>query len=210
MASLLDAETRIRAISGAVFVVLVMGCIWLSPWTNVALWFLVGGLGVMEFRKADPQSGGLPIYFILVAALSLAIWSWPGGGGAYDPWHALAFVWMVWANDTGAYLVGKPLGRHKLWPRVSPGKSWEGLAGGLVASAVVAGLIFGWPWAGLGALIGALATAGDLTQSAWKRKLGLKDSGSLIPGHGGVLDRFDGFLFAAPMYWQIMRNFVFE
>ncbi|MGB2015172.1 MAG: phosphatidate cytidylyltransferase, partial [Flavobacteriales bacterium] len=79
-------------------------------------------------------------------------------------------------------------------------KSWEGTVGGVVASALVAGLSLGWEWAWLGGLMGALSTAGDLTQSAWKRRRNMKDSGSLLPGHGGIMDRFDGFLFAAPVY----------
>lgn len=208
MASLLDAETRTRALAGAVFVAVVMGAVWLSPWTNAALWVTVGVLGVLEFRKADPNGSHLAMYLIAVSAMSLAVWGWKGGVEGYDPIYVLAFLWMVWANDTGAYLVGKPLGRHKLWPRVSPGKSWEGFIGGLIAAALVAGAVFGWSMWGVGAAVGALATAGDLTQSAWKRRLGIKDSGTLIPGHGGILDRFDGFVYAAPMYWQFMRTFV--
>lgn len=208
MASLLDAETRTRAVAGAVFVAVVMGAVWLSPWTNLALWVVLGVLGVLEYRKADPGSKPWGMYLIAVAAISLAVLGW--SEEAYEPLHVLAFLWMVWANDTGAYLVGKPLGRHKLWPRVSPGKSWEGFIGGLLAAALVAGAVFGWSMMAIGAAVGALATAGDLTQSAWKRRLGIKDSGTLIPGHGGILDRFDGFVYAAPMYWQFMRIFVLD
>ena len=107
---------------------------------------------------------------------------------------------MIWANDTGAFVVGKPLGKHKLWPSVSPGKSWEGTVGGAVMAALVAALALGPEWAWLGGLMGALSTAGDLTQSAWKRRRNMKDSGNLLPGHGGIMDRFDGFLYAAPVY----------
>lgn len=207
MASLFDAETRTRALAGAVFVAVVMGAVWLSPWTNYLLWMVVGVLGVLEYRKADPAGRPLGMFLIALAALSMAVWGW-SPSLTYEPLHVLAFLWMVWANDTGAYLVGKPLGRHKLWPRVSPGKSWEGFLGGLLAAALVAGAVFGWSMMALGAAVGALATAGDLTQSAWKRRLGIKDSGTLIPGHGGILDRFDGFVYAAPVYWLFMRTFV--
>ena len=107
---------------------------------------------------------------------------------------------MIWANDTGAYVVGKPFGRRKLWPAVSPGKSWEGTLVGHVGLAWRGVGSFGCGVDVAGRLMGALSTAGDLTQSAWKRRRGMKDSGNLLPGHGGVMDRFDGFLIAAPVY----------
>lgn len=210
MPKLFDAETRVRAVSGAAFVAVVMGAISFGLWTNAVLWLLVGGLAIREFCQVETQRTGVSLllvslWFLNIAALNSAM---PFAGGAYNAMHVFGLVWMIWANDTGAYVVGKPLGRHKLWPRISPGKTWEGFAGGLVAAAFVAGLIFGWSMMWMGAAIGALATAGDLTQSGWKRQLGIKDSGNLIPGHGGILDRFDGFLYAAPAYWLIMRIFV--
>lgn len=114
----------------------------------------------------------------------------------------------VWSADIAAYFAGLAWGRHRLAPRVSPGKSWEGAVAGLLVGAVVGGasgplLGLGWP---RGALLGcALAVAGltgDLAESALKRAAGRKDSGRLVPGHGGVLDRFDSVLFAAPvLYW---------
>ena len=204
MAQLFDSETRMRAVSGVVFVAVMMGGIYLGQWTNAALWLVIGALAVREFRQVDRLRVGLFIWFLLIAALNGTM---PMAGGTYEVLQVFGLVWMIWANDTGAYLVGKPLGRHKLWPRISPGKSWEGFVGGLLAAAAVAGLIFGWSLMWVGAAIGALATAGDLTQSAWKRKLGIKDSGNLIPGHGGILDRFDGFLYAAPAYWAILYIF---
>lgn len=111
------------------------------------------------------------------------------------------FLCLVWTNDTLAYVFGRMFGRHKLMPSVSPGKTWEGFAGGVLSAAGVA-----WAWTGepmmalMGGLVGVLATAGDLTQSAWKRRRNLKDSGAILPGHGGFLDRFDGFLYALPAY----------
>lgn len=205
MARLNDRETRVRALSGAVFVVVVMAAIGWGAWSNAALWGVVAFLGMREGWKAQPTGGWKVALAVLPAAFAMVAWGWMSD--PYDAWPVLAFVWMIWANDTGAYVVGKPLGKHKLWPRVSPGKSWEGFAGGLVASSLVAGGVFGWEWSPLGALIGALSTAGDLTESAWKRRLGLKDSGQLMPGHGGALDRFDGFLYAAPAYWAFMCIF---
>ncbi len=205
MARLNDRETRVRALSGAVFVVVVMAAIGWGPWSNAVLWAAVALLGLREGWRAQPESKAKVALAVMPAAAAMGAWGWMAE--PYDPWPVLAFVWMIWANDTGAYLVGKPLGKHKLWPRISPGKSWEGFIGGMAAAALVAGAVFGWEWSAMGALIGALSTAGDLTESAWKRRLGLKDSGQLMPGHGGALDRFDGFLFAAPAYWAFMCIF---
>jgi len=117
----------------------------------------------------------------------------------------LLLVLAVWSFDTGAYLVGRQLGRHHFLVHISPGKTAEGVAGGLVAATAVVCLMLwavGQPPAGgllLGPLLGLAAQAGDLAESMIKRAAGAKDSGALIPGHGGVLDRIDSFLFAAPV-----------
>jgi phosphatidate cytidylyltransferase len=121
---------------------------------------------------------------------------------------------FLWVNDTGAYLSGSLFGKHKLFPRVSPGKSWEGsIGGGLLVIAVAA--LMGWletsgtvamdnayfsipEWMGLGLIVVFFGTWGDLVESLFKRTLGIKDSGSILPGHGGMLDRFDSSLMALP------------
>ncbi|MBE6323116.1 MAG: phosphatidate cytidylyltransferase [Bacteroidales bacterium] len=126
-----------------------------------------------------------------------------------DKFIVLAIFVLIWVNDTFAYLTGmgtsKTIGNHKMFPRVSPKKSWEGLAGGAVM-AVVASVIFsrladiaGFStavWIGLAIVIVVFGTIGDLCESIFKRTLGVKDSGTILPGHGGMLDRFDSVLFA--------------
>lgn len=120
----------------------------------------------------------------------------------------LLFV-LIWAADTGAYFAGRLWGRHKLARRVSPGKTWEGAVGGIVlaTAAATAGACWlaypGAPWAGwlaLGAAVAIISIVGDLTISMFKRCAGVKDAGNIFPGHGGVLDRLDSLLAAAPVY----------
>lgn len=129
---------------------------------------------------------------------------------AWTPWVVVAYVTIIWANDVCAYLVGMTVGRRKLFERLSPKKSWEGFFGGL-AGAVGAGLAAGHllgaslaAWAGLALVAAVVAVAGDLAESMFKRAAGVKDSGSLIPGHGGVLDRFDAMLLSAPFVFVYM------
>lgn len=130
-------------------------------------------------------------------------------------WCIFVFV-TVWITDTGAFFAGNAFGRRKLAPRVSPNKSVEGAVGGLVL-ALFAGFFF-WMWTELGPLpvilllsliTSIVSQVGDLFESAIKRSAGVKDSGNLIPGHGGILDRFDSFLFAIPLvYFALMLGLV--
>lgn len=120
-------------------------------------------------------------------------------------WLLLALA-LTWINDSMAYFVGSAWGRHKLWPRVSPKKTWEGLFGGLVSTLVGGGLLAHYlvnvpTWSGvlLGLLIAIAATFGDLAVSLLKRMAQLKDSSNLIPGHGGILDRLDSLMFTVPI-----------
>lgn len=134
-----------------------------------------------------------------------------GGAVVYDYLLPLSIFIFLWTNDTGAYISGSLLGKHKLFPRVSPGKSWEGsIGGGLLVLAVAAlvghiansnegGHILSIPgWMGLGLVVVFFGTWGDLVESLFKRTIGIKDSGKILPGHGGMLDRFDSSLMAIP------------
>ncbi len=129
--------------------------------------------------------------------------------GEYYYLLPLSVFLFIWCNDTGAYLCGTLLGRHKLFPRVSPKKSWEGSIGGGVLVLVVAAVVWHLEsshlsglsliaWLGLGIVVVFFGTWGDLIESLVKRTLGIKDSGSILPGHGGMLDRFDSALIAIP------------
>ena len=136
-----------------------------------------------------------------------------GGLGSERAW-ILALVLVVWAFDTAAYFTGRRIGRHAFMHHISPSKTVEGVLGGMVAAAVVGAVLigaFGRPWlAGMafGLAVAAAAQAGDLAESMLKRAAGAKDSGSLIPGHGGILDRVDSFLYAAPVaYFYVVSVF---
>jgi phosphatidate cytidylyltransferase len=112
---------------------------------------------------------------------------------------------MTWSNDTAAYVIGSKFGRHKLFPRISPNKTWEGTAGGTVVTFLIA-VALSWfvdelyllNWIVLAVIVSVFGSFGDLVESMLKRSLDVKDSGSLLPGHGGMLDRFDGFIFLLP------------
>ncbi|MHB8845579.1 MAG: phosphatidate cytidylyltransferase, partial [Nitrospirota bacterium] len=127
-------------------------------------------------------------------------------------WLVFLFL-VIWASDTGAYYAGTTWGKHRLYEKISPKKSIEGLVGGTLASAVVAVLCTVWlvpamGWAEavfVGALLALVGTVGDLVESLLKRSAGVKDSGTLIPGHGGILDRMDSMLFAAPVLFYYLR-----
>lgn len=129
-------------------------------------------------------------------------------------WLVLYVVFTAWAADTGGYFVGRKFGRHKFAPVLSPGKSWEGMIAAVVASSLMSALMGGlieWPWwqtipVGIG--IALVSVVGDLAESAMKRDIGIKDFGTVLPGHGGILDRFDGLLFAAPLFYYYVITFL--
>lgn len=124
--------------------------------------------------------------------------------GKWNPWAMMAFISIIWVNDICAYLVGVTLGKHRLCERISPKKSWEGFFGGLIGAAgfaVLFGHLFGGNlliWGGLGLVVALAGVAGDLIESLIKREADVKDSGTMMPGHGGFLDRFDALLLATP------------
>ena len=124
--------------------------------------------------------------------------------GEWSGLAMLAFIGIIWVNDIFAYLVGVTLGKHRLCERISPKKSWEGFFGGLigaVGASVLFGHLFGGNllvWGGLGLVTALAGVAGDLVESLMKREVGVKDSGAMMPGHGGFLDRFDALFLAVP------------
>ncbi len=142
---------------------------------------------------------------MLASGRLLAALLWLRADGATGRWNVLFVVFVVWASDIGAYAAGRLIGGTKLAPSISPGKTWSGAAGGLLAAVLVAlavAAVSGPVSARVVAVAAGLSVIsqlGDLFESWMKRHLGVKDSGRLIPGHGGLLDRLDGLLAAAPV-----------
>lgn len=146
-----------------------------------------------------------------LAGLPVLLGAWAGlhllQGHPLGPWLLCTLVALVWGADIGAYFAGRFLGRHRLAPRISPGKTWEGVAGGLLLSlvvAVVAAALLAIDhfivFVGLCLLTALVSVAGDLIESILKRQAGAKDSGVILPGHGGILDRVDSLLIATPTF----------
>jgi phosphatidate cytidylyltransferase len=138
----------------------------------------------------------------------------PHEGIIFSPGIIIGFFLLIWANDTGAYLTGMSVGRHKLMARISPKKTWEGFFGGVITAALVAWLLSGWlgavdkiDWVIISLIISLAGTCGDLFESMLKRSAGVKDSGKIMPGHGGFLDRFDSAILSFPLVYLFIALF---
>lgn len=206
--AMMSAPTAWRATGAAVFLALLAAVSTahvgqLSP----ALVLLVfGAAAAALYARARGQEGLDAAYGVLYLGWPavLVIWLRDGRGDQGLNWTVFALA-VTWAADIAAYFVGSLIGGPKLWPRYSPNKTWSGFAGGLTAGVLTGAAIAAWLdmgpltalWGALLGMAGALATmAGDLWESALKRRFGVKDAGKLIPGHGGLLDRVDGLMFA--------------
>jgi phosphatidate cytidylyltransferase len=181
---------------------------------------IVAVLTANEDTRALPSwalsvAGVLYIPFLLSHLILLRSVNTPLSGGLVTPWVSPGFAWIVfalattWLGDTFAYFVGRSLGRTPLAPHISPKKTWEGSIGGLIGAALT-GIgcvyLFGLPispliGAVLGGIAGIIGPLGDLAESQIKRQIGVKDVGSLLPGHGGILDRIDSILFMVPIIY---------
>ncbi len=201
-------ELRLRIASACVMIPVVLGCVWVGGLSWLVLVCLLTAGCLIEWGSLRTL-GGVPLLwwltgavFILLAGASLA---WVRRSPSTGLPDTLFLLGAVWSSDIGAFAVGRTIGGARLAPSISPGKTWSGAGGGLLA-AILAGAAVAWmtdgaPLAG-GAAAAALSIAsqaGDLAESAAKRRFGVKDSSHLIPGHGGLLDRLDGVIAAAPV-----------
>jgi phosphatidate cytidylyltransferase len=138
----------------------------------------------------------------------------PSNGIEFSPGIIIGFFILLWVNDSGAYLIGVSIGKHRLLERISPKKSWEGFFGGLVIAVAVAWIFSGWfglldrkGWIIVSVIISIAGTYGDLVESMLKRSIGVKDSGKIMPGHGGFLDRFDSVIISFPLVYLYISLF---
>lgn len=179
---------------------------WGGPAVSLFL-ILTMGWAVSRYPSVGFTDALLTVAGVFYIGFLMAHWLLLRGLGL---WPTLLAFLCIWAADSGAYFIGRALGKHKLAPRLSPGKSIEGAVGGALVAlgtgVLLAPLVPVAPWQGglLGLLIGIVGPLGDLFESALKRQMGVKDSGSILPGHGGVLDRFDSSLLVVPTVYYVM------
>lgn len=169
----------------------------------------------LYFQKPSPINDWVqtlfPVIYIALpyALTSMLAFDAQGPGTGYSPAVPLTLFVFLWCNDVGAYCTGCTIGKHKLFERISPKKTWEGSIGGAVFTMVAAFLLHHflpdwysfmpvWVWIGMALVVVVFGTWGDLIESLMKREMGIKDSGKILPGHGGMLDRFDSALLAIP------------
>ena len=162
-----------------------------NPFSNIAFTFLGVIFAVLPF-----------LFFFQLGFIE----------GTYNFQYPLGFLILLWASDTGAYLAGNAFGKTKLFERHSPKKTWEGALGGLIISGIASFIlsrfylgIAPWQWLVSSMIIVVFGTYGDLVESMLKRNYNIKDSGNILPGHGGLLDRFDGLLLAAPLVYLFLE-----
>jgi phosphatidate cytidylyltransferase len=202
-------DLRLRALSAAILAPVALLCVWRGG----LAWQLLMGLVVLGLAVEWTQMSGRPgrawpgqaiAAGVLLLCLAGAAMIWLRADASVGRANVLCVVLTVWATDIGAYLAGRLVGGPKLAPAISPGKTWSGAIGGLLA-AVALGLLFVRMLGGAAGLraafvlggLSVVSQGGDLLESALKRRFGVKDSGHLIPGHGGLMDRLDGMLAAA-------------
>lgn len=212
----MDPEFRLRLLTGAGIVACILMCILGGGASWSALLALLMFQGWREARAvlalARPQWGvalGALLALVVVSVPAAGLWGLGWHRGEYTSATLIGWFVLVWANDSFAYLVGRRWGKTRIAPALSPGKTWEGWLGGMLATVLLGAWVLSpalgpaglsaTTWGVLAFIVSVLGPVGDLFESALKRQAGLKDSGNILPGHGGVLDRFDSHFLAAPV-----------
>lgn len=190
----------------------------LSEILAIAL-IVIAVVTLFKFTSELYFDSGKLIFTVIYVALPFSFALGLPKYSSYDSNFSLEVIFLfilIWSSDTFAYLVGKSIGKHKMAPKISPKKTWEGYAGGVVLTLVLSYFVEMYQpqlrgnWMVVGFLIAAFAPLGDLVESQLKRTFGVKDSGNIIPGHGGVLDRLDSFLICVPVVYLyfILEKFI--
>lgn len=178
-------------------------------YSTYAFYLIIVFIAELFRKKANPINNWA-YYFLgqIYVAIPFSLLNYIIFIQGYQPWLLLALFITLWVNDTGAYITGMLFGKHKLFERVSPKKTWEGFIGGAVF-VLISGYVLSrfitdislWQWLVFSEIVVIFGTLGDLSESLLKRTENVKDAGKLIPGHGGILDRFDSMILAAPVIW---------
>ncbi len=177
---------------------------------NIMLFLGLKDAEVVKFLYDKKGTSITVLFYQVLGFISLAFI--PFLQGNYQPFLILGLFILVWVNDSFAYLSGSAFGKHKLCPSISPNKSIEGFVGGFIMTLVVSFLLYkyvgilSWQlWLAYGTIASVIGSIGDLVQSKFKRKAGVKDSGSIMPGHGGIFDRLDSVLYASPFVFLLLN-----
>ena len=191
-----------------------------ARWLSITLFLSIMALTISVILTASRAAHFFPMLVYSVFGVLCISWTLshlillrllPAG-----PWYVLFLCAVVWIGDTTAMYVGKSLGHHKMAPAISPGKTWEGLIGGVATTTALSCALA--PWLTplslthsfvIGLLLGVAGFVGDITISGIKRDLGIKDSGTMLPGHGGILDRLDSLTYTAPLFFHYLRYFYY-
>ncbi|MGB3776480.1 MAG: phosphatidate cytidylyltransferase [Leeuwenhoekiella sp.] len=175
--------------------------------------YLIKNLFSTRIRKLNkPKKLHITLFYMISGFVFLTLL--PSHGDEFSPYTVAGLFILIWVNDTFAFIVGKSIGRHKLFPSISPKKTIEGFFGGLVFACLASYFIHRFTgslnfniWFSLAVVMSTLGTFGDLIESKLKREAGVKDSGTLMPGHGGLYDRLDSVLFASPFIYLVLIIF---
>lgn len=211
-------ENLKRAISGIIYIAVMWTCTSYSETTFSLLFAILGIISIYEMWKLRKgKSKFLALLYILLPFFLIQLFGMKDSNypnTAFDPSLILLILVLTWTFDTFAYLFGVTFGKHKIMPSISPKKSWEGFAGGFIFTIITAYIISEYlSTLNLeiiiitSILLPFTATLGDFIASFYKRQAGVKDSGNLIPGHGGILDRMDAFMITIPMIYILTKIF---
>ena len=195
----------IRAIPGALLIIIAYA---VFQYGLSMLWFLLPPALwlITALRGGITLSGTLAFLWLAIPLSSFLVLGWVKNEPGFHYRMPLALIALVWINDTFAYLSGSLLGKHKMTPVLSPGKTWEGFFGGGICTILSAYVISGYnfhfdmpTWLIIGVVVWIFGVVGDFSESAWKRYYSIKDSGTVMQGHGGFLDRLDSFVYSVPI-----------
>jgi phosphatidate cytidylyltransferase len=211
-------ENLKRAISGIIYIAVMWTCTSYSETTFSLLFAILGIISIYEmWRLRKGKSKFLALLYILLPFCLIQLFGMTDSNypnTAFDPSLILLILVLTWTFDTFAYLFGVTFGKHKIMPSISPKKSWEGFAGGFIFTIITAYIISEYLSTlnleiiiVTSILLPFTATLGDFIASFYKRQAGVKDSGNLIPGHGGILDRMDAFMITIPMIYILTKIF---